>query len=76
MQIDPITIGKTIKQLRITQGLSQDVMSGFAGIARSHLAMIENGSKQITFQTLCKIAQALEMNPSELVQQIEKNSRN
>ena len=47
-------------------------MSGFAGIARTHLTMIENGGKQANFETLWKIANALDMRPSELVALIEK----
>ena len=33
--------------------------------------MIENGDKQANFETLWKIAHALDMRPSELVAQIE-----
>ncbi len=33
--------------------------------------MIENGTKQANFTTICKIAAALKMRPSELVRQIE-----
>ena len=66
-------IGETIHRLRKERGLSQDVLSGLAGIARSHLSMIENGSKQANFETIWKLALALEMKPSELVAEIEKN---
>ena len=73
MQFDNSAVGKTIKALRKEKGLSQDVLSGLAGIARTHLSMIESGSKQANFETLCKIASALNMRPSELVAVIEKN---
>lgn len=43
-----------------------------AGIARTHLSMIETGAKQANFETIWKIAQALDMRPSELVERIEK----
>ena len=46
-------------------------MCGFAGIARTHLTMIENGDKQANFETIWKIANALDMRPSELVAMIE-----
>ena len=36
--------GQLIGLLRTQRGLSQEVLSGIAGVARSHLAMIENGS--------------------------------
>lgn len=41
-------------------------------IARTHLSMIETGAKQANFETIWKIAQALDMRPSELVERIEK----
>lgn len=72
MQFDNTAVGKTIRVLRKEKGLSQDVLSGLAGIARTHLTMIENGSKQANFETLWRIATALEIRPSELVAQIEE----
>ena len=72
MQFDNSAVGKTIRALRKEKGLSQDVLSGVAGIARTHLTMIENGSKQANFETLWRIATVLGMRPSELVAQIEQ----
>lgn len=66
-------VGKTINRLRTEQGLSQEVLSGLAGIARTHLSMIETGSKQANFETIWKIANALGVKPSDLVRQIEMN---
>ncbi|MBQ3405308.1 MAG: helix-turn-helix transcriptional regulator [Oscillospiraceae bacterium] len=73
MIIDKKTVGNTIRALRISRGLTQEVLSGLAGIARTHLTMIENGSKQANFETLCKIAAALGLRPSELVKHMEEN---
>ena len=72
MQFDNSVVGKTIRALRKEKGLSQDVLSGLAGIARTHLTMIENGSKQANFETLWRLATALGLRPSELVVQIER----
>ena len=72
MQFDNYAVGQTIRSLRKAKGISQDVLSGFAGIARTHLSMIENGTKQANFETIWKIAGALEMQPSELVAKIEE----
>ena len=71
MQFDNKIVGQTIRTLRNDKKISQDVLSGLAGIARTHLSMIENGSKQPNFETLWKIALALDMRPSELVTKIE-----
>lgn len=72
MQYDKNAVGQTIRGLRKEKRLSQDVLSGLAGIARSHLSMIENGSKQANFETIWRVALALNMRPSELVKRIEQ----
>ena len=76
MQFDNFAVGKAIRDLRKEKGISQDVLSGFAGIARTHLTMIENGTKQEKFETLWKIALALDIRPSELVARIEEEIEN
>lgn len=72
MQFDQRAVGETIRDLRRAKGVSQDVLSGLAGIARTHLTMIENGSKQANFETIWKLAYALYMRPSELVAEVER----
>lgn len=72
MRFDNSAVGRVIRSVRKEKGLSQDVLSGLAGIARTHLTMIENGTKQANFETLWRIALALDLRPSELVARIEK----
>ena len=64
VQFDNRAIGRTIRNLRNKKGVSQDVLSGLAGIARTHLTMIENGDKKANFETIWKIANALGMRTS------------
>lgn len=63
--------GLVIGRLRTQRGLSQETLSGLAGIARSHLSMIENGTKNANAETLWRIADALGMRLSELFRLIE-----
>jgi transcriptional regulator with XRE-family HTH domain len=63
--------GRIISQLRMERGMSQEVLSGLAGIARSHLAMIETGRKNANVDTLWRIANALGMPLSELIRTVE-----
>ena len=72
---DRYAAGRVIRRLRQERKLSQEVLSGFACLARSHLAMIENGSKQPNFETLWRLANALQLLPSELVQLIEQEAQ-
>ena len=66
MDYDYRMMGKLIKRLRRERGLSQDVLSRLAGIGRSHLAMIETGSKNANVETLWNISRALNMPLSSL----------
>lgn len=67
-------MGIMIRKMRLKKGISQEVLSGFAGISRSHLAMIENGSINPNVDTLWKIAEALGMKLSELFALMEQES--
>ena len=74
MQFDNKVVGNVIRRKRIQKNMTQEILSGFAGIARTHLTMIENGSKQPNFETIWRIAIALDVKPSELVAEIEDSS--
>lgn len=63
--------GQVIRRLRRERRMTQDVLSGLAGIARSHLAMIEAGSKDAAVDTLWRIADALALRLSEVIRMIE-----
>lgn len=71
MQFDNKAVGAVICRCRKEKGMTQELLSGLAGIARSHLSMIENGTKQPNFETIWRIAEALEIRPSVLVVEIE-----
>lgn len=71
MQYDHFITGKVIAGLRLQKGLTQEVLSGLSGIARSHLAMIENGTRSPSVDTLWRIAGAFGIPLSELIRLIE-----
>ena len=71
MQFDTAVIGKVIRKIRKKRRLSQEALSGLAGIARTHLTMIEGGTKLANLDTLYRIAQALDMKLSDLIRLAE-----
>ena len=75
MQFDNQVVGAVISKYRKEKGMTQELLSGLAGIARSHLSMIENGAKQPNFETIWRIADALDISPSELVAEIEAETK-
>lgn len=66
--------GIVISKLRVKKGLTQESLSGLAGIARSHLAALEKGEKTAKLDTVWRIADALGIIPSELIREMECES--
>ena len=65
MEFDKYAVGNVIRKLRKEKKISQEVLSGFAGMARSHLAMVENGTKKANFETIWKIAKRTWKKPED-----------
>ena len=69
--LDAVKIGQVIQSYREKKNLSQEVVSGLADIGRTHLSAIERGVRKPTLETFFKIADALDILPSELMKMIE-----
>lgn len=69
--LDSVIVGRVISRVREQKGLSQEVVSGLADIGRTHLSAIERGERKPTMETFFRIADALQIKPSELVKKIE-----
>lgn len=65
-------VGQVIQSYRLRKGMSQEVLSGLAGLDRTHYSKIERGLRSPTLDTLFKIAQALDIPLSDIVRQIEQ----
>jgi transcriptional regulator with XRE-family HTH domain len=53
-------MGRRIRDLRLSRGLSQEQLGNLAGIAVSQVGRIERGEINTTLSTLVSIARALE----------------
>lgn len=69
--LDAIIVGQVIQRLREEKKQSQELVSGFAGIGRTHLSAIERGERKPTLETLFRIADALGVRPSAIIAAIE-----
>ena len=72
MQYNHFITGRIIRELREQQGLTQEVLSGLAGVSRSHLAEIETGHTNANVETLWRISDALGMRMSDLIRMVEQ----
>ena len=60
-------IGQRIVALRDEQGLTQEDLAGRAEMDRSYLSEIENGHKNLSVVSLCRLAEALDVKPAALL---------
>ena len=71
MEFNGKAVAAVISRLRRERRQSQEVLSGLASMARSHLSMVETGEMLPTLPTLWRLAEAFGLRPSELVAMIE-----
>jgi transcriptional regulator with XRE-family HTH domain len=62
-----IKFGKRVRDVRTRQGLSQEKLGEKAKVHRTYIGMIERAEKNITLTNMEKIARALGLRVSDLV---------
>lgn len=59
--------GKTLRELRMERGLSQEKLAEMAGLDRNYVGMIERGERNPAVVNIVRLAKALGVKPSELL---------
>ena len=67
-----LRLGQNIRSLRQQRGLTQEKLAELAGLHRTYLGGVERGERNISFINLNRVAQALEVNLSELVRGVDE----
>ena len=65
-------IGYVIQRYRKERQMSQELLSGLAGLDRTHYSKIERGLRSPTIETLFRIAGALAVPPHTIIETIEQ----
>jgi len=68
-----VQIGDNIRNVRLKQNLSQEQLSFKAGLDRSYIGSVERGERNIAAVNLVKIAEALNIKPSALLNDVTTN---
>lgn len=70
--LDSVVVGEVIQRFREQKKQSQELVSGLAGIGRTHLSSIERGERKPTLETFFRIADALGIKASVMMAAIEE----
>lgn len=65
-------VGRAIKRRREELGMSQESLAEEAGLHRTYISLVERGHRNITVDALSQIAEALDVYPSRLIADAEK----
>lgn len=74
MDIDPdfAALGRRICARRKALGLSQEAMALEAGFNRSYIGKVERGERNVSFKTLCRLAEVLRCDVAALTVGVPK----
>jgi len=61
-------LGRVIRSIRTDLGYSQDEFAGACGLHRTYFGAVERGERNVSLQNIIKIATALEITASRLLQ--------
>jgi transcriptional regulator with XRE-family HTH domain len=67
-----IVFGQVIRELREKQGLSQEQLSFAAARHRTYVSLIERGRNSPSIRTLWLLADALGVEPSDIIRRVQK----
>jgi len=65
-----VQLGKRIRALREERKISQEELADRADIHRNYISQIEGGKRNVSFYYVVKIARALQVSPSKLIDTI------
>ena len=60
--------GEKVRQLRKDRGLSQETLAAMASFDRTYISLVERGLRNLSLLNICRLAKALEVELSELVE--------
>ncbi|OGP56621.1 MAG: hypothetical protein A2V65_08690 [Deltaproteobacteria bacterium RBG_13_49_15] len=66
--------GFILRRLRQDRGLSQESLGFESGYHRTYISLLERGKKSPSLQTIFTLSKALEIEPNELIRQVESQN--
>jgi transcriptional regulator with XRE-family HTH domain len=65
-----LILGATIRDLRTKLGYSQEFLTEKANLHRTYIGGIERGERNVGLENIVRIARALKVKPSQLLERI------
>ena len=63
-----LALGKTIREVRLSKGISQEKLALLSEVDRSYVGRVERGDNNVAVLTLARLAAALDLSIAKLMQ--------
>jgi transcriptional regulator with XRE-family HTH domain len=57
--------GERVRELRKAAGLTQEELASVSKLDRSYVGCVERGERNLSFETICRLAEAIGVSPAE-----------
>ena len=64
--------GKVLRELREANHISQEKLAELCDLDRTYISLLERGLRQPTITTFFRLAKALKIKPSALIEKVEQ----
>jgi transcriptional regulator with XRE-family HTH domain len=65
-------VATNLRRMRRAKGLSQEGLAWETGVNRSYMAKVETGKTWVGLEIICKLADALEVEPGDLLRPLPR----
>ena len=65
-------VGRNVRRLRLSNGLTQEQFADVSGFTQQYISGLESGQRNPTVVSLFELAQALGVEPADLLKRIAK----
>ncbi|TDA70733.1 MAG: XRE family transcriptional regulator [Clostridia bacterium] len=66
--------GQRVRSLRLRMGVSQEELAFQSGLHRTYIGAIERGERNISLDSIVKLARALGVQPADLMPSLEEKN--
>lgn len=67
--------GRVVRELRLAKDLSQEDLALASDRHRTYISLLERGRNSPSLKTILRLAEVLEIDPSDLIERVERMRR-
>ena len=68
------SFGQAVRKIRLSHKISQEKFADLCDLHRTYISDVELGKRNVSLENIGKMANALDMNISELFQEVERDA--